>query len=76
MSIPSTGLGHDGLHLVWGASGIRKLLHLNSDAEVYGLIKSGALDGAIVKIGRGKRKRIAGIVPKLIERFETLAATA
>ena len=64
----------DNLNIVWGAGGIRRLLGLSTDAQVYGLIKSGALDGAIVKIGTGRRKRIAGIVPKLREKFE--AATA
>jgi hypothetical protein len=71
MSIPSTDLGDD---LIWGASAIRRVLNLESDAMVYGLLKAGELDGVVMRIGRGKRRRLCAKLSKLREKFEIATA--
>jgi hypothetical protein len=41
---------------------------------VYGLVKAGELDGAVMKVGKGKRKRLCAKLSKLRERFEIATA--
>lgn len=38
--------------LVWGASGIRKALGLESESQVHALIRAGYLDGVVCRVGR------------------------
>jgi len=72
MSISATS--DNDLDLVWGASGIRRALRLDSDAQVYALLKSGELDGVVKRIGSGKRRRICASVAALRQKFEIAAA--
>jgi hypothetical protein len=74
MSIPSIGLSDDDLDLIWGAAAIRRELNLDTDAQVYGLIRSGELSTCVMRIGRGKRKRLCASRRALRQRFEITAA--
>lgn len=49
---------NDPLDLIWGAAAIRRELGLDSDNQVYSLLRSGALAGVVKHVGVGKRKRL------------------
>jgi hypothetical protein len=74
MSIPSIGLSDHDLDLIWGAAAIRRELGLASDAQVYGLIRNGELETCVMRIGKGKRKRLCASRRALRQRFEIAAA--
>jgi hypothetical protein len=56
--------------LIWGATAIRKALGLSSNNQVYGLVRSGDLDGVVIKVGKGKRKRLCASRRAIAERFK------
>jgi hypothetical protein len=72
MTVPRSD--SDPLDLLWGAAAIRHVLGLTTDAQVYGLIRSGELDGVVMHVGKGKRKRLCASRRALARRFEIAAA--
>jgi hypothetical protein len=60
MFIPTTGLNDHDLDLIGGAAAVRHALGFTADAAGLRALKSGELDGVVMKIGKGKRKRLCG----------------
>jgi hypothetical protein len=60
------------LDLLWGASAIRRFLGLRSNAQVYSLIYTGKLDGAVMRVGN----RLCASRQALRERFAPLMSAA